>query len=96
MNQNKQYKIDLWLFLICAAILLYLIITNFMLAKNQGNSTYNTLENINIPIYIVGGLLPFIIITRFVVHKTKNRSLAILSLLFSLLIYVFIGFSLWL
>ncbi|HXJ99229.1 MAG TPA: hypothetical protein VNJ50_10300 [Gelidibacter sp.] len=94
MNQNKQYKFDLWLFMACTMVLLYLLLINLMISKNWSNDVFNSLMDwMSVPIYSLGIILPIVVVIRLVLNKTQNRSLAVLSLLFSLLSFVFIGYS---
>lgn len=94
MNQNKQYRIDLWLFLGSVTALLYILLMNIMNVKNWSNDAFRSLmEWITIPIFIMGAFIPLIVIFRFISNKTESRSLAVLSLLFSLLTAVLIGYT---
>lgn len=94
MIPNKQYKIDLWLFIGSITVLLYILIMNLMFVKNWSNDSFRSLmEWITIPIFIMGAFIPLIVIFRFISKKTESRSLAILSLLFALLTAVLIGYT---
>lgn len=94
MMENRQYKIDLWLFIGSITVLLYVLIMNLMFVKNWSNDSFRALmEWITIPIFIMGAVIPLMVIFRFISKKTESRSLAILSLLFGLLTAVLIGYT---
>ncbi len=91
MKENKQYKIDLWLFIGSITVLLYILIMNLMFVKNWSNNSFQSLmEWINVPVFIMGALVPLIVIFRLISQRTESRGLAILSLLFALLTTVLI------
>ncbi len=94
MIPNRQYKIDLWLFIASITVLLYYLIMNLMLVKNCSNESFRSLMDwITIPISILGAIIPLIVIFRFISKKTESSSLAILSLLFALSTAVLIGYT---
>lgn len=94
MKQNRQYRIDLWLFIGSITVLLYILIMNLMYVKNWSNDAFHSLmEWITIPVFIMGAFIPLFVIFRFISKRTESRSLAILSLLFGLLTAVLIGYT---
>lgn len=94
MKRNKQYNIDLWLFIGSITVVLYILIVNLMLVKNVSNDSLRSLmEWITIPVFIIGAMIPLIVIFRMVSNKTESRPIAILSLFFSLLTAVLIGYT---
>ena len=93
MKQNKQYRIDLWLFIGSIAVLLFLLLMNLMFDESGKNSFKAVMEWITIPIFIMGAFIPLIVIFRFIMKRTASRSLAMLTLLFSLLTAVMIGYT---
>ena len=94
MIQSRQYKIDLWLFIGSITVVLYIIIVNLMLVKNLDNESLRSLmEWITIPVFIAGALIPVIVIFRLIANKTDSRAIATLSLFFSLLTAVLIGYT---
>ncbi|MBA6153653.1 hypothetical protein [Gelidibacter maritimus] len=93
MKQNKQYRIDLWLFIGSISVLLYLLFMNLMFEDSGSNTFKAIMEWITIPIFIMGAFIPLVVIFRFIVKKTVSTSLAILTLLFSLLAAVMIGYT---
>ncbi|TDU39923.1 hypothetical protein BXY82_1961 [Gelidibacter sediminis] len=94
MKTDKQYRIDLWIFIGSVIVLLYLIIMNIMF-DNEYNSTVlrAIMELITIPIFTIGAFIPLIVIFRGITKRTESRSLAILTMLFSLLTGIIIGYS---
>ncbi len=65
-----------------------------MLVKNVSNDSLRSLmEWITIPVFIIGAMIPLIVIFRMVSNKTESRPIAILSLFFSLLTAVLIGYT---
>lgn len=93
MKKNKQYRIDLWLFIGSIAVLLYLLFMNLMFEESGQNAFTAVMEWITIPIFVMGAFIPLIVIFRFIMKKTESRSLAVLALLFSLLTAVMIGYT---
>lgn len=94
MTQNRQYKIDLWLFIGSITVVLYILIVNLMLLKNLSNDALRSLmEWITIPVFIIGAFIPLIVIFRLISNKTESRAIAVLSLFFSLLTAVLIGYT---
>ena len=94
MKQNRQYNIDLWLFIGTITVLLYILIVNVMFVKNWSNDSFSSLmEWLTIPIFLLGAIIPFIVIFRLISKRTESRGLAILSLLFALLTTVLTGYS---
>ena len=94
MKQNRQYKIDLWLFIGSITVLIYILIMNLMFVKNWSNDAFRSLmEWITIPIFIIGAFIPLVVIFRFISKKTESKPLAILSLLFSLLTAFLMGYT---
>ncbi|MBO3098039.1 hypothetical protein [Gelidibacter pelagius] len=93
MKQNKQYRIDLWLFIGSITVLLYLLFMNLMFEESGKNAFKAVMEWVTIPIFIMGAFIPLIVIFRFIVKKSVSTSLAILTLLFSLLAAVMIGYT---
>ncbi|RXJ45891.1 hypothetical protein [Gelidibacter gilvus] len=93
MKQNKQYRIDLWLFIGSIAVLLFLLFMNLMFDESGKNSFKAVMEWITIPIFIMGAFIPLIVIFRFIMKRNASRSLAMLTLLFSLLTAVMIGYT---
>ena len=74
--------------------MLYIIIVNLMLVKNLDNESLRSLmEWITIPVFIAGALIPVIVIFRLIANKTDSRAIATLSLFFSLLTAVLIGYT---
>ncbi|OBX24868.1 hypothetical protein LX77_00102 [Gelidibacter algens] len=94
MKQNRQYLIDLWLFIGSITVLLYLLLMNIMFAKNWSNVAIEAImELITIPILSAGAFIPLIVIFRIVLKRMFSRALAILTMLFSLLTAVLIGYT---
>lgn len=94
MKQNKQYRIDLWLFIASITVLLYLLLMNIMFVKNWSNERMSALmELISIPVFSVGAFIPLIVIFRIILKKTASKPLPILTMLFSLLTAVLIGYT---
>ncbi|MEO8773741.1 MAG: hypothetical protein ABI263_05390 [Gelidibacter sp.] len=94
MKQNKQYKIDLYLFLGSITVVLYILIVNLMLVKSLSNDSLRSLmEWITIPVFIMGAFIPLVVIFRLISNKTESRPIAILSLFFSLMTAVLIGYT---
>ncbi|HUH26749.1 hypothetical protein [Gelidibacter sp.] len=93
MKQNKQYRIDLWLFMGSIAVLLFLLFMNLMFDDSGKEAFKSVMEWITIPIFIMGAFIPLIAIFRFIMKKYASRSLVMLTLLFSLLTAVMIGYT---
>ena len=93
MNQNKQYRIDLGLFIGSIAVLLFLLFMNLMFEESGKDAFKSVLEWITIPIFIIGAFIPLIAVFRFIAKKYTSKSLIMLTLLFSLLTAVMIGYT---
>ena len=94
MIQNRKYKIDLWSLIGSITVLLYIIIVNLTLVTILDNESLRSLmEWITIPVFIAGALIPIIVIFRLIANKTDSRAIATLSLFFSLLTAVLIGYT---
>lgn len=95
MTKNKQYKIDLWLFIGSITVMLYILVVNLLLLQNSESITVlrDLLEWITVPIFIMGTCIPIVVVFRSIVKKTESKSLAILAILFSLLTAILIRYS---
>lgn len=94
MKRNKQYSIDLWLFIGSIAVMLYILVMNIMFSESENNDGFRDLmEWITIPVFIMGTIIPIIVVFRSIVKKTESNVLAILSILFSLVTAILIGYT---
>lgn len=94
MKLNKQYRIDLWLFIGSIMVLLYLLLMTIMFDKDYSNTDLRAImEMITVPIFGIGAFIPLIVIFRGISKKTESKSLAILTMLFSLLTAFLIGYT---
>ncbi|WP_299390741.1 hypothetical protein [uncultured Gelidibacter sp.] len=94
MKLNRQYRIDLWLFIGSVIVLLYLLLMNVMFDGENSNTALKSLmEVITVPVFSVGAVIPIIVIFRGISKKTEQKSLAILTMLFSLLTAFMIGYT---
>lgn len=94
MKKSKPYRFDLWLFIGSIVVLLYILMMNLMYVKNWSNDAFTSLmEWITIPVFFIGTFIPLVVIFRFIIKKTDSKPLAILTLLFSLLTAVLIGYT---
>ncbi|MBJ7879907.1 hypothetical protein [Gelidibacter salicanalis] len=94
MKLNRQYSIDLWLFIGSIMVLLYLLLMTIMFDKDYSNTGLRAImEMITVPIFSIGTFIPVIVIFRGISKKTESKSLAILTMLFSLLTAFLIGYT---
>lgn len=94
MKLNRQYRIDLWLFIGSVIVLLYLLLMNVMFDRENSNTALKSLmELIMVPIFSIGAVIPILVIYRGISKKTEQKSLAILTMLFSLLTAFMIGYT---
>ncbi|TXE10882.1 hypothetical protein ES711_02980 [Gelidibacter salicanalis] len=94
MKADRQYRIDLWIFIGSVIVLLYLLLINVMFDNAYSNTNFkDTMEMITIFIFSVGAFIPLIVIFRGISKKTESKSLAILTMLFSLLTAFLIGYT---
>lgn len=90
---NKEYRKDLWLFIVSVIVLLYILFMNFAYI-NDINSVVmqGIMELITIPIIIIGSIVPIVVVYRFISKKTQSRTLSMLAVLFSLVTAILMGY----
>lgn len=94
MGSNNRYGIDLWLFIASIIVLLYILIMNLMFVKNWSNEAFRSfMEWFTVPIVIIGSFIPLIVIFRYISKQTNSKALAALTMLFSLLTAIFMGYT---
>ncbi|MEO6347217.1 MAG: hypothetical protein ABIO60_04825 [Aquaticitalea sp.] len=91
---NKQYRIDLWLFIGSVLVLLYLLFMNYAnLNKWENTVLIGILKLFTIPFILVACAIPMVVVFRFISKKTKSRTLSMLAVLISLVTAILIGYT---
>lgn len=94
MARNKQYRIDLWLFIGSVLVMLFILMMNLMFSESHDNKTFrNLMEWVTLPVFAIGICIPVVMVFRSIVKKTESKSLALLTILFSLLTAILIGYT---
>ena len=93
MKQDKQYSIDLWLFISSTIVFLYLLFMDYAVVNNWDNTAWGVITELTtIPMLFLGCVIPIVVIYRLITNKAQNRSLAILSMFFSLMTVAVIAY----
>ena len=86
MENNKQYFIDLWLFIGSIVALLYILFMNYAYVNKWDNTVLIAImELITIPLILLACVIPVIVVYRYITKKTASRTLSTMAVLFSLL-----------
>ncbi|MCK7590523.1 hypothetical protein M0G43_08065 [Subsaxibacter sp. CAU 1640] len=94
MEQNKEYRKDLWLFLGSVIVLLFILFTNYVHVNNWDNEVLlKMIDILTFPMIIIGSIVPLIVVYRFMIKKTQSRTLSMLTLFFSLFTAVIMGYT---
>jgi len=94
MKTNKPARIELWLFIGSFAVLLYILFMNYAYAEKWDHTVLIAImEFITIPAILLASVIPIIVVLRFIRKNTQNRTIAILTLFFSLLTALLLGYT---
>ena len=94
MKNNKQYLIDLWLFIGSIVVLLYILFMNYAYINNWDNTVLIAImEFITIPLILLGGIIPVVVVYRHISKKTQSRTLSMMAILFSLLTAILMSYT---
>jgi uncharacterized membrane protein YesL len=91
---NKEYRKDLWLFIVSVIVLVYILFMNYAYFNQLEDSIMTgIMEFLTIPIIIIGSLVPVVVVYRYISKKTQSRTLSMLAVLFSLVTAILMGYT---
>ena len=94
MKNNRQYLIDLWLFIGSIVVLLYILFMNYAYINNWDNTVLIAImELITIPLILLGCIIPVAVVYRHILKKTQSRTLSMMAILFSLMTALLISYT---
>lgn len=93
MAQKTQKRIDLLLMISSMVVLLYLLTMNFMTLQEENNDFIQDMEWLTISLFTIGAFIPILLVFRYIMKKIANNTFALLTLLFSLLTSILIGYT---
>lgn len=94
MKANKPTGIEVLLFIGSFIVLIYILFMNYAYVQNWDHTLLIAImEFITIPAILLASIIPIIVVLRFIRKKTKNRTIAILTMFFSLLTAFLLGYT---
>ncbi len=91
---NKEYRKDLWLFMVSVIVLLYILFMNYAYINQLRNAVMiGLMELITIPMIIIGSIVPVVVVYRYISKKTQSRILSMLAVLLSLVTAILMGYT---
>ena len=93
MKLTKQSKIDFSLCIGSVLVLSYVVFMNYAAQRIDWHTSswLEIMDLITIPVILMACAIPIVVVFRFISKKTTNRTIAILTLFFSLIIALLLG-----